>query len=736
MKETFLSIIVPVYNVEKYIKPCLKSILNAISQAPDYAFEIILIDDCGQDHSIKKVKKLQSQYPDLIRIESHAQNKGLGGARNTGIELTKGKYLQFVDSDDWLDQNIYQELFPTLIEHPEKVMVFGLEANKNGKKIWDYTPSKSGVISANKAVSMISRDELNVSACNKIFPRKAFSDFRFTEKMIYEDLDLIPLVFENSNGAVLFEKNYYFYRQDGESLTRTSTSDKHIKNGISATLNLYEKFNSSLAKGNILVNRWAYFLNKWNLSSAQKNDLLEVLTNTLEQIQLKEYDADQAQLFLKQINKLEKKVGSKPILQLKKAFLDSCFRDQNNDYIFSIIAPVYNNERYLKRFLDSINKDYKDFYEIIFVDDLSTDNSFHLIQQAAENNSSIKAFKLPEKGGAGGARNFGLDQSSGQYVIFLDSDDWISPNFFDEIVDSLIINQNIDMLIYGFDVVDQTGDISWSSTKIFNLPYFDYSGEQTFQMFLDEVVNPSPWNKVIKKNLLEPEKIRFPKHIYHQDLALIPYLIRISEKIGFIKKPLYNYFINNEGISQTATQKHIDSIFQAVDFLFNLMEHSGLNYDRDQLIKMALLNFNYNLQLRKNQYTNEQILNFRKQLVDAFKKYEVNLEHILYNFHGRELFGNLKFEFDSRGLDFSLSEAILNVDIDHFIEQFNLIYNQMDLSLQNGGSSMGYSSSIEANNLKDALAWYSRTYDHLPKWYLKPGGVFRRKPFNKLKKKK
>ncbi|MEZ4938991.1 MAG: hypothetical protein R2799_15490, partial [Crocinitomicaceae bacterium] len=240
----------------------------------------------------------------------------------------------------------------------------------------------------------------------------------------------------------------------------------------------------------------------------------------------------------------------------------------------------------------------------------------------------------------------------------------------------------------------------------------------------------------IKHSLLKDEKMRFPKHIHHQDLAFIPYLFHISDTVSLIKKPLYKYFINDQGITQTATQKHIDSIFQAVDHLINLVEHSGKESEHDQLIKMALLNFNYNLQLRKEAYSDEQIINFKEQLVDAFKKYEVTVEHIIYNFHGRQLFSTLKFEFDSRGLDFSLSEALLSVNIDQLIEQFAAICSQMDLTLANNGSPMAYSSSIETNNLKDALAWYSRTYDHLPKWYLKPGGVFRRKPFNKLKKKK
>ena len=738
MKEVLLSIIVPVYNVEKYIKPCIHSLIGAIDKAPEYTYEIIIVDDCGQDKSIQKVQKLQEKHPELIRIVYHKENKGLGGARNTGIEEAKGQFIQFMDSDDWIHEKMYAKLIPTLIENPKKIAVFGIEAVKNKKKLWDIHPTQKGIQSAEKVMNMISRDELNVSACNKIFPKTLFANHRFTERMIYEDLDLIPLVFEKSNGAYFVQKNYYFYRQEGESLTRTATSDKHLSDGITATKRLFLELKSELTKGNILLNRWAYFLGKWNLSNAQKGQVVNQFIEVLSSIEIKAYDDDQGHKFLKKINKLEKDLGKEKLLELKFAFIQACNRSSEKQYPISIISPVYNNENYLDRFIKSLDQNFEGFYELIFVDDLSEDKSFDLIKIYAENKENISAYQLPKKGGAGGARNFGIEKANGSYITFLDSDDWVSEDFFEEIIDSIIINIDADMVLFGFNIVDQENEISWSSTKIFNLPFFNYSGEQVFQMFLDEIVNPSPWNKVIHHSLIEKNKARFPEHIYHQDLAYIPFLFHQSEKISLIKKPLYNYFVNSEGITQTATQKHIDSVFQAVDHLIELVVQSDKKSNTDDLIKMALLNYNYNLQMRKEAYSDEQILNFKEQLVKTFKKLEVNIYHIIYNFHGRELFANLKLEFDSRGMEFSLSEAILNVDIDDLIDQFTMIYHQANLSM--GGtkgphSSFSAGSPTEVQNLKNALAWYERTYDHLPKWYLKPGGVFRRKPFNKLKKK-
>ena len=101
-----VSVIVPVYNVEQYIKRCLKSILDQSWQD----FEILCVDDCGQDQSISIIEQMQKEYPQKIKILYGEQNMGLGAARDRGMKAASGEYIAFIDSDDYLKRfsgNLY-----------------------------------------------------------------------------------------------------------------------------------------------------------------------------------------------------------------------------------------------------------------------------------------------------------------------------------------------------------------------------------------------------------------------------------------------------------------------------------------------------------------------------------------------------------------------------------------------------------------------------------------------------
>ena len=102
-----LSIIVPIYNVEKYIEECIRSLYS--QDIPLEEYEVICVDDCSPDQSASIVERLQKEYPTLKLIR-HKRNKKLGGARNTGIKVADGKYIMFVDSDDMLKPDCLKQL--------------------------------------------------------------------------------------------------------------------------------------------------------------------------------------------------------------------------------------------------------------------------------------------------------------------------------------------------------------------------------------------------------------------------------------------------------------------------------------------------------------------------------------------------------------------------------------------------------------------------------------------------
>ena len=117
-----ISIIIPTYNVSKYIEKCLLSVLNQDFEGP---IEILVIDDCGNDDSISKVETIISQHPrgELARVIHHEANKGLGPSRNTGVENAQGQYIFFLDSDDWISPNCLKLLYNKIIDTNADVVV-------------------------------------------------------------------------------------------------------------------------------------------------------------------------------------------------------------------------------------------------------------------------------------------------------------------------------------------------------------------------------------------------------------------------------------------------------------------------------------------------------------------------------------------------------------------------------------------------------------------------------------
>ena len=125
----FYSIIVPVYNVEKYLVNCLDSIINQTYKN----FEIIIINDGSTDNSYSILENYAQNYPNLIRVFSK-ENGGLGSARNLGIQKAVGRFLWFIDSDDWIEVDALFKLYNVLKNNDFNVLVFDFNIIEEKKK--------------------------------------------------------------------------------------------------------------------------------------------------------------------------------------------------------------------------------------------------------------------------------------------------------------------------------------------------------------------------------------------------------------------------------------------------------------------------------------------------------------------------------------------------------------------------------------------------------------------------
>lgn len=221
--------------------------------------------------------------------------------------------------------------------------------------------------------------------------------------------------------------------------------------------------------------------------------------------------------------------------------------------LISVIIPVYNVQEYLIKCIESvINQTYENL-EIIIVDDGSTDKSTEICDKVKKNDSRIRVIHK-ENGGLSDARNVGIDNANGEYISFIDSDDYVDNNYI-ELLYNAIKQYDADMSIASHRVIYEKNIIDRSTGKEFCAEPI----EILKMLLYDNGIDTSAWGKLYKKSLFN--EIRFPKGRFFEDSATTYMLIDKSKKIGVCSKPIYNYVIRNNSISnETFSEKKMDLI--------------------------------------------------------------------------------------------------------------------------------------------------------------------------------
>ncbi len=242
----------------------------------------------------------------------------------------------------------------------------------------------------------------------------------------------------------------------------------------------------------------------------------------------------------------------------------------------SIIIPIYNSQKYIKKNIDSIlNQTYKNF-ELLLINDGSTDDSLSVIN--SYNDDRIRLINK-KNGGVSSARNYGINSSSGDYLYFVDSDDYIEPNTLEKFVD-IIKSFNPDLIICGF--FSETYN-SHSYDKIF----FDeklYSSRGEFRKDIvslyDKHLLYNVWNKLFKKDIIINNNILFPNINFGEDIIFNQLYLENSKKIYNSELCLYHYV---REVSNSITTKYIPNLFDLRinenKIFINFFNSYGVDYD-------------------------------------------------------------------------------------------------------------------------------------------------------------
>lgn len=284
MEDIELSVIIPVYNTEQYFCKCIESVIKSVKKI-NVKSEIIVINDGSTGNINELIKKYLQECGDLIYYIQQS-NRGRGTTRNLGISRARGKYISFVDSDDFIAEDMYIKMFEKINKEQSDMVICDFEnidynySEKNGRieaKNKDIEDNKWGCF-----------DELVLpSCCNKLIKKELFNNLLFPEDINYEDLATIPVVVLKAEKISYIPKALYKYVQNENSV-------------------MHEEFD----------------INQLNLINA-----LEIIYERIEKLELPEEDCKKAQYMI-YTRRLYEEILEKIVLSNKKKYLIKEFCDK------------------------------------------------------------------------------------------------------------------------------------------------------------------------------------------------------------------------------------------------------------------------------------------------------------------------------------------------------------------------------------------------------------------------
>ena len=281
-----ISIIVPVYNSEAFLEKCLNSILN--QTYPD--IEIILINDGSADSSGMICENYQNKYGNVVYIDVE-ENRGVSHARNLGIKNATGSLIGFVDSDDWIEEDMYMSLYEALTTRNAQVVSANFRMiNHDTEKEVSHSSLHSNELLLDNVLDALLYNigKWDCVLWNKLYRREIFDGIHFPEGKVFEDVDIVHLLIENAGGhmAILTKYVYNYYTRP-ESITRNRKMPlrffEHLDAAVKRHKYLSEKYSSTeleqLCRMHIFQTL-TYIVDKLNHIDVSKDDSVCVQFNT------------------------------------------------------------------------------------------------------------------------------------------------------------------------------------------------------------------------------------------------------------------------------------------------------------------------------------------------------------------------------------------------------------------------------------------------------------------------
>ncbi|EFC70471.1 glycosyltransferase [Prevotella sp. oral taxon 299] len=234
-----LSIIIPVYNTEQTLGRCINSVL----QSSLNNFEIILINDGSTDNSANICESYKNSYPQQIQV-IHQKNQGLSAARNAGLDISKGQYVTFIDSDDYISKDLYCHLLEQLnVNHNIDLLEYSLvkKAQNNTEILFNF---KDSIYRNHRSYWIKTHAYIHAFAWNKIYKRELFKDLRYPIGKKFEDVWLLPRIIQKCQTIATTSCGYYHYDYNPHGITATADG-MALQDLLNAHLKVFEQYQNA-----------------------------------------------------------------------------------------------------------------------------------------------------------------------------------------------------------------------------------------------------------------------------------------------------------------------------------------------------------------------------------------------------------------------------------------------------------------------------------------------------------
>ena len=624
-----ISVIIPMYNVEKYIGECLDSIFAQTFE--DY--EIIVVDDCSTDKGCEVVENYIPKFNGRLQlIKSEKNSGGAGVPRNIGIRFSRGKYIFLMDSDDALTSDAFEEFyklgkeFDADVVYSKRHYIIGSEEKaahlrKNfpiqvvdNQKVEEKITLETEDLA--QRIRQICSFQFNLTARGAIIKRNllAENEIACPNTRFYEDFVFIFKVQCLAKKFVHTPKPVYLYRLQPDSIThkQNKTLEKTVDFWISSLIKGLDDLNNFMDKLEFFQKnvdyRYAVFDHLANFifrpllnacyqippsaiysailqgevkKFSENKNLIAYLLSTINNQQKFLFNANQ------KISELQAQSNQKP----REIFLPK----EKISSAISVIIPMYNAEKYIGECLDSIFAQTFSDYEIIVVDDCSTDKSCEVVENYIpkfENRLRLIKSEKNSGGCPGTPRNIGIGISRGKYLMFVDADDAITSTALEELYTAAekfsadVVHCEKFYRAAGETVTTDKNFLNPTSLEQKNFvtqPTFmsDELAERINEFGTDKfwVV---PWNIFLRRDLIADNNLNFPDLRSGEDLIFGFFVLCKAKKILRVPNVCYVWRNNQNSFTwaKMSEEKMIhrwcDSLFRGLKILDDFMANFEL----------------------------------------------------------------------------------------------------------------------------------------------------------------